>query len=78
MREKKKYIIIVRHTNVSLRIFYQVQKNKNRSILNYVISNLNIIDFYLVLLISCTQIYLKVVSHALLLAIHRTFRKAGK
>ena len=26
IREKKKYIIIVRHINIGLRIFYQVQK----------------------------------------------------
>ena len=26
IREKKKYIIIVRHINISLRILYQVQK----------------------------------------------------
>ena len=41
IREKMNiYIIIVRHINISLRMFYQIQKNKNRSILNYVINTL--------------------------------------
>ena len=47
IREKQQQkIIIVRYIKMSLRTFYQVQKN-NRSILNFVINNLNIIDFYL-------------------------------
>ena len=48
IKEKKKYITIVRHINIYLKIFYQVQKNKNRSILNDVVNNLNIIDLYLI------------------------------
>ena len=43
----KKHIIIMRHINISLRILYQVQKNKNRRILNHVTNTLKIIDFYL-------------------------------
>ena len=45
--KEKKYIIVVRHINIYVEIFYQVQKIKNRSILNDVINNLNIIDLYL-------------------------------
>ena len=39
IREKKKYIIIVRHINISPRIFYQVQKNKDMSISYDVVNN---------------------------------------
>ena len=46
-----KKIIIVRHINISLRIFYQVQKNKDRSILNDVITNVNIIFVFVLIYI---------------------------
>ena len=47
IKQKSEEMYNHRHINISLRIFYQVQKNKNRSILNDVINKLNIIDLYL-------------------------------
>ena len=46
--KRKKYIIIVRHTNIFIwEYFIKYRGNKNRSILTDVINNLNRIDFYL-------------------------------
>ena len=47
IKQKSEEMYNHRHINISLRIFYQVQKNKNRSILNDVINKLNIIDLHL-------------------------------
>ena len=43
---KEKYEIIIRHINISLGIFYEVRKKKNRSFFYDVISNINVIDVY--------------------------------
>jgi len=48
MREKEKYMIIVRHINIPENILSSAEKIK---ILNDIINNLNIIDLYLILLI---------------------------
>ena len=45
--KRKKYMIRVRHINISLNILSGTEKNKNRSILTDVINNLNRIYFYL-------------------------------
>ena len=54
--------MIVRHINISLRIFYQMQKKLKKEHLDDVVNNLNTIDFYLykfTIILYLTKLYLK-------------------